>query len=403
MSLHELFNGIAVIVDDEINDSGKNINQIIKQLTDKNIPLVKYESLPNIKIIDHLQNISFLLFDWQLFEKMPGIDIPKDVQDQYDIDNIKFLSEFSKKCFCPVFLFTNGDIDSIETKLSNEGLYFNDKPNRIFIKHKSELTTNTKLFSEIEKWLSETSSMYVLKKWQFEYGKAINGFFNDFQGYSPNWPLVMWKTYNDDGADESLEIGDLLTRNVSTRMSPFNFDKEILSKEYSGVVKTDIQSILQGERYIESKNLNPDDISPGDLFKEEGNDGISRYFLNIRAHCDLLRDSNPEIYCLRGRKIDESKINVHENYKINDGQFMEKSNNAIIPFIDERCIIEFLFKDLKVMKWNTKKNFRIGRLLSPYINKIQQKYASYLERQGLSRMPEEAIPTPRPEKENGHP
>lgn len=403
MSLHELFNGIAVIIDDEINDPKKNINKIIKQLTDRNIPLVKYESLPDIKIMDHLQDISFLLLDWQLFKKMPGIDIPKAVQDKYDIDNINFLREFSKKCFCPVFIFTNGDVDSIGVKLSSEGLYFNDKLNRIFIKHKSELTTDTNLFLEIEEWLSKTPSMYVLKKWQFEYGKAINGFFNDFQEYSPNWPLVMWKTYNNDGADESLEIGDLLIRNVSTRMSPFNFDKEILNKEYSGIAKKDLQSILQGERYIASKNLNSDDISPGDLFKEEGADGITRYFLNIRARCDLLRNNNPEIYCLRGREIDESKINNDENYKINNGQFVEKSNNAIIPFIDERCIIEFLFKDLKIMNWGTKKNFRIGRLLSPYINKIQQKYASYLERQGLSRIPEEAIPTLGTERESEHP
>jgi hypothetical protein len=213
----------------------------------------------------------------------------------------------------------------------------------------------------------------------------------------------MWKTYNNDGADESLEIGDLLIRNVSTRMSPFNFDKEILNKEYSGIAKKDLQSILQGERYIENKNLNSDDISPGDLFKEEGADGITRYFLNIRARCDLLRNNNPEIYCLKGRKIDESKINNDKNYKINDGQFVEKSNNAIIPFIDERCIIEFLFKELKIIKWGTIKNFRIGRLLSPYINKIQQKYASYLERQGLSRMPEEAIPAPGTERESEHP
>ena len=43
------------------------------------------------------------------------------------------------------------------------------------------------------------------------------------------------------------------------------------------------------------------------------------------------------------------------------------------------------------MQWNNIKDNRIGRLLPPYITRVQQKYAHYLQRQGLPRIPKQAI------------
>jgi hypothetical protein len=392
MNIRGLFNGIAVIIDDEIRDPAKNINRIMKQLSDKNIPMVQYESLPDIKAIDHFQNISFMIFDWRLFPEIPGINVSEEQQKQNDNANINFLIEFSKKCFCPVFIFTNEGIDEITSKLSDRGLYHKDRPNKIFIKHKEDVITEEKLFSEITQWLSETPSMYVLKQWQYGYNRAINNFFNDFQKYNPNWPLVMWKTYQSDHVNPSLEMGDLLTRNVYARMAPFDFKGSILGKQYSAIEKTELRLILQGERYVKNNNLHRKEKCTGDLFKEIEPDGTITYWLNIRAQCDLVGEANPDLYCLKGIPVDESLININDGPRLWKGQFLEKVNNAILAFIDDGCIIEFLFHDLEQFKWNDKKERRIGRVLPPYINKIQQRYASYLERQGLPRIPEDAIP-----------
>lgn len=74
-----------------------------------------------------------------------------------------------------------------------------------------------------------------------------------------------------------------------------------------------------------------------------------------------------------------------------EGEFIEKINHAIVPCIDNGKIIEFLFRDLKTKKWNSIKDNRIGRLLPPYINRIQQRYALYLHREGLPRTPDMAV------------
>jgi Zn-finger protein len=162
MGLAELFNGIAVIIDDEIDNQEKNIKQIIDQLNDKKIPVVKYTSLLDIQAIIHMQNISFLLLDWQLFSMSPDIDT-SGMQEQNDADNIKFLIQFFKKCFCPIFIFTNESVEDIVLKLSEKGVYDEAKPNRIFIKNKADVV-EVNLFREITKWMKSIPSMYVLKQ-----------------------------------------------------------------------------------------------------------------------------------------------------------------------------------------------------------------------------------------------
>jgi len=180
-------------------------------------------------------------------------------------------------------------------------------------------------------------------------------------------------------------------------MSPFEFSDDILNKRGPGIEKDAIRKVLEGERFIRSNHLQANDIGTGDIFKEEYVDNGSnriRYYLNIRAQCDLLRSSNPdkiELYCLKGRVIDENTINKKSGIPFIEGQFIEKVNHAIIGCIDDGIIIEFLFRDLKVKKWKDLKNKRIGRLLPPYITRIQQRYALYLQRQGLPRTPELAV------------
>ena len=79
--LKELFSGIAVVIDDEINDPEANINKIIRQIECANIPVLKYLSLPEEDIVGHFQNPSFLLLDWKLQK----------------LEKIAYLMDFRKK------------------------------------------------------------------------------------------------------------------------------------------------------------------------------------------------------------------------------------------------------------------------------------------------------------------
>ena len=53
--------------------------------------------------------------------------------------------------------------------------------------------------------------------------------------------------------------------------------------------------------------------------------------------------------------------------------------------------VRFDFRKFQVKQFSDVKDQRIGRLLHPYLTRIQQRYALYLQRQGLPRIPEEAV------------
>ncbi len=399
MGIQDMFNGVAVIIDDEADDNTANISAIIKQIESADIPLLKYTSLPNEKIIRHFQNLSFLLLDWNLKKEKieDGVAIPDTLQNDEVTENIGFIKKLNEHCFCPIFIFTNENPDEIKQLLIKEGVMTDNQPSNLFIESKNDLEENDAVFSKVEDWLNKTPSVYVLKEWEREYQKCKTRLFSDFHAVNPHWPSIMWANFEADGANKSLEIGELITRNLHSRMTPFEFKDDILNTDTNSVPKAELRKVLEGERFLKKGCLHKGDIGTGDLFREEyleNEKTKNRYFLNIRAQCDLLRNDNIDqvyLYCLKGRVFDENKINEEGGISIINGHFIEKINHSIIPFLDDGKIIEFLFREINLIKWKDLKEKRIGRLLPPYITKIQQRYALYMQRQGVPQIPDAAI------------
>jgi len=220
----DLFSGIAIVIDDEIGTKNANINNLISQIEKRKMPYKKYLALPSLDIIDHFDGISFLLLDWQLPPKtlsnsiVEGVKIPSAIAESAIEENIAFLMKIREVCFTPVFIFTNEDVKNVKEILIHAGLYKDNKPNHIFIKSKKDLIGRKKLFNTINEWIKKTPSIYVLKAWEKEYKKSKNKLFHDFYAMSPNWPRVLWKTFSDDGTNMSLELGEVISRNLCSRM-----------------------------------------------------------------------------------------------------------------------------------------------------------------------------------------
>ena len=75
-----------------------------------------------------------------------------------------------------------------------------------------------------------------------------------------------------------------------------------------------------------------------------------------------------------------------------EGHFDERVWESVAFSIHERRSIRFDFRKLRIEKFSHLRDKRIGRLLHPYLTRIQQRYALYSQRQGLPRIPKEAIP-----------
>jgi len=402
MSEEELVSGIAIVVDDDIDDARANINTLLKKIKGR-MPCVTYSEIPKDAVLKHWKGVSFVLLDWKLENadvsagKAEGVKVPDTVSQSIIDDNINFLTKLKDICFVPVFIFTNEDVDAVKKVLQEKGLYQDGKPNYIFVESKAGLIRGKKLFSTISQWIKNTPSVYVLKAWEIGYHKSKTKLFHDFYEISPVWPKILWKSFSDDGTDMAFELSEVITRNLYTRMMPISFDEKVFTKRIKNAKKDEVLKIIEGDRFIKASQLSQESISTGDLFKEEYKDNGTakhRYYLNIRPQCDLLRSENrekTELYCLKGRVLHMTKANRNKIFSSENGHFNEKINNAIMAFIDDGKIIEFLFRDLKISTWKDLKSKRIGRILSPYINRIQQRYALYMQRQGLPRIPEKVI------------
>jgi len=393
MNTKELLKGVTVVIDDEVNKADTQIFKIVKKLEEENIPLLKYNNIPEDSLINHFNNINFILLDWELFEKPEGTYFD---ETPFIKSVITFIKKLKETTFVPIFIFSHLDADGIIRKLEENNLYDSQKKNYIFVKNKSELISDTddnKLFEEIEEWLKQTPSIYVLKEWEKSLNEAKNKLFWDFYNINHKWPSVLQKTFQDDGSDVNYELGNFIFKNIMARTEPIEFDKDILKIIDRDLTKNEIRKVLEAERFLNSDSL-PDIPFTGDLFKYriDGED-IDRYYLNIRPECDITRKNNPELYCVKGKIINEDFINSNNDDEIRfkKGSFIERANKTYAPFLVDGKIIEFTFNDIKIKKWNTIKNDRVGRMLPPYITAIQQKYSFYLQRQGLPAIPEKAI------------
>ena len=199
MSLRKLLSGIAVNIDDTFrkddesrsDDILKIVNLIEKKL---NIPCYKTPQIPSGEVCNNLlHSASFVLLDWQLWSIPDGDDISIGEQliEAEIKKNIGFLEQ-AKKCFVPVFIFTNEDISDVKEKLP-ESLY-REKNNFILIKSKSEIVSDSD-FQSIEDWLQSSASVYTLKLWEQEFYKSKEALFGSMYNRSPDWPKIFWKAY----------------------------------------------------------------------------------------------------------------------------------------------------------------------------------------------------------------
>jgi hypothetical protein len=426
----DLFQGTVIVIDDEVGEN-ESIDAIVKQIEEKKIPFITYKELPDEESIIHFQGLSFLILDWNLNNF--GLSGASALEEE----NIEFIKKLNEQCFCPIFLFTNESTTYVEEKLENGGVITKGKPSNVFVKRKSDVGTWKELKDTVNEWLSENPSVYALKKWDKEYQSGRAKLFCDFQAIDPLWPKILWDSFVNDRSDPSLELANVISRNLNSRMMPVsqmipvkfqNTDqketKQVPRKdqeETRQVPYTDqkeTKQVIEGAMYLKKESLHDTNIGTGDLFRFCNHGGKKPYLLNIREQCDLMEknDCNKEektyllniraqcdlmaknekdkkkidLYCLRGKILTEKEI--AELYDEGHGNFKEKVNEAIIAFVDGGEVLKFCFRDLKIKKWKCLKEHRIGRLLPPHTTRIQQKHALYLQREGLPRIPKEVFP-----------
>src|SRR5260370_1870919 len=119
-----MFPGIAVLIDDEIEDQTSKIRAIQSQIEDKGCHVLGMKAIPDAAKLSNLASVSFFVVDWNLYGKAateaagsPGVALPGGLRKEYVAEMIDFLKELKKVRFAPVFILTNEHVREIVEEL----------------------------------------------------------------------------------------------------------------------------------------------------------------------------------------------------------------------------------------------------------------------------------------------
>lgn len=398
METKELMSGIAVVIDDALGcEPGIGADEIeydpIGQIVDWferkwKLPFVKGTSLPRESVWPSLlQAASFVLLDWQLWPRGAA-----ELEHRTIMEIIEFL-RIAKRSLVPVFIFTKASPDDVIAKLP-EDVYEDPASGRsfVFVGRKDELWTDSEVnVAMLEKWVHGNASVYALRTWEKVLSGAKNELFRAMCDKSVDWPRVFWKAYVTDGAVPSASLTNLINEGLRGRMRVDAFEEEYLGGEFDAVPAEELRRLIAETSFRLEAGLPPDEIRCGDLYKRSG----GKYWLNLRPDCDCIprREGNAgdvDLHCVEGKRA--SSGDIRGRFDPRNGHFEERVFESFAFAVVEGKSIVFDFRKLSVMKFSQVREQRLGRLLHPYLTRVQQRYALYVQRQALPRVPEAAVP-----------
>lgn len=393
------FKGIAVVIDNGIGQE-EAIDKILANIRESGGHPIGLLELPADDYdLDHFARVSFFVMDWNLANRdgIPleaGLRLPDALNRDMVQRNIAFLKRLSKSRHAPVFIFTNESPEQVREELSTDPeLHKSVEESHILVKSKTEVAD--KVYEVLETWANETPSVLTLKTWEKGFLRAANDLFIDLHNRAPYWPVILWQTFGDDGVPPEIEMNKLLNRLVESRMGASDLNLtpfvETVKERHAANQESynaSIFKVLEGERFLRDEKLKADIFAPGDVFAFPLPDGREVFYINIRAECDCLRGSEDmELYFLKAQVVAEAEKKIDPSYGTFTG---EKDNEAIVFAMLGGETYSVKFKDLKVktLKSLKKDNWRrVGRLLPPFITRVQQRYAAYVQRPGMPRIP----------------
>ena len=401
MDTKDLLAGIAIVIDDALSvevekeeaaaDEPDRIGEIVSWFEKEwSLRFVKSATMPEESAWSNLlDSASFVLLDWKLWAEGAG-----EVEKQRHIaESIEFL-RLARDRLVPVFIFTNEVPEDVVFELPDD-VYDEAGAGAggsfVLVERKLDLWSEGSFDTTgLEAWVRENASVYALKVWNRVVGSAKNELFAAMCKRSMDWPRVFWKTYKDDRAEPSASLTNLISDSLRGRMRMDAFEEEYLGQEEANVSGEELRGLIGETSFRKADVLPGDEVRSGDLFSAEK---AGRFWLNLRPDCDCIpRDGSDigavEVYCVRGKRLRQREL---ENL-FSNGHFEERvSQSVVFAVLEGGRSILFDFTQFRVCKYSEIRERRIGRVLHPYITRVQQRYGLFVQRQALPRVPDSAV------------
>lgn len=409
----ELFVGPAVVVDDEVNEPGTVACTIVEELKKAHFPVIRRRDIPPDDQIAHWQAMSLIVLDWDLLGTITissndedsddiddgsatllGVALPNRLKEDPRTDSLRFVRKLMNDLYCPIFIVSNLDVkkiwEELESGLDEDNIH--DLKARVLVRSKTQAVDS--LLEGLSKWIANHPAIYALKTWERGYERAKATLFNDFQQSAVEWPGILWKTSREDGTNPNHDLTETIYRNLLHRMDPHLFSAEIISSHTRSGSLDSVRRVLHQQAVLPVERLHDDVIMPGDFFigEDEDHEPPQRIYICLTPACDLVArgESSDEIrmYMVTAALVRDDELSTPRAIKHKLGLNDSTTSFPLHHLVPEDAMYVVRFKNWFITTWGEAKNYRLGRLLDPYVTLLQQRNALFSQRQGLPRLPD---------------
>ena len=407
--ISDVLSGIGVVIDDEILGGGEESNriqEIVSELEAEKLPILKFAERPDEQTVSNLKDVCFLILDWKFDTNVNqmeldeiGLNLGEEYQKVDSTLNIELIRTVRSQCFAPIFIFSNEPLDEIRNALTDAGLSFdNEDRDLIFLRSKSELRDQVEgenlVANTIVGWVNRNPAVYLFEVWKRAMSISQTSLFRDLYDQAPSWPKILWSAYKADSVDPNYAITEIMQKNIRARLPRMSLEEERLEGD-EDVDKVLLKKLLEFSIFIPDDSLTNDEIGTGDVFRI-GNG--RKILVNIRCDCDTIprgskTEGNTFLYCLEGKAIPDSefkKDRFHQKYGL---KHVRDNEHTVFPILSGRAaVVKFSeLHPLSIAQLKDENWTRVGRLTPPIITQIRQRFSLWLQREGVAKIPVEAV------------
>ena len=374
--------GPVAFIDDELERDGSQAHQLLQDIRATGRPVASATGLPQNPEawIEQWQSLAFVVVDWDL---SPGSGSSTGASElgQFARERLfDFVRLLMDRLFCPIFIISAEDTNDIARQLVENGRLLTQAGNldpRIAVFAKDVLMG--KLIDHLEEQIRTSPSLSALKAWEAGYDSAKNRLFVELNQMEPDWPAYIWKTAVADSVDPSHELASVISANLLSRFDPVLFDGDAITS-VAASTNAAARAVLHGRTFVGAAQLPESMVMPGDLFRLAEDD--PEIWMNVSPACQTVgRSGDPiQLHLLRGHKVERPasqgafKTLVHNH---------ESPNKILIHTLIDEDPYVFEFGRAQFCNWEDIRATRIGRLLPPYVTRVQQMHGAYIQSEGL--------------------
>lgn len=401
-----LLAGPVIFIDDQLDDITSQAAALLSDIKGTGRPVTTAKAIPENPEAwaEHWQGLAFAVIDWDLSDGSGGALGAAMLSEHKRLEMFDFVSFLMKRIYCPIFIISAEDVADITNQISeNEKLAPGGEiDRRIMIFSKSVLMEN--INDHFAKWMSQSPALIALDAWSSELDRARSGMLIDLNAEEPDWPVYIWRAALKDGdgegngVDPSYELANVINMNLVNRFNPVDFDEPSLTAAPLSLSAETRQRVSQGRTSVPSSRLSEKMVRPGDIFVlEDAKDG--EVWINVSPACHTVGRTKKvdgvgvkepiTLHLIKGERLERPT----SNSKLSS---MEKvsPNSAVIHTVIDSFPFRFHFGEAKILDWEQLKSQRRARLLPPFITRIQQLHAAYIQSEGLPRVTIDMYVTP---------